>query len=99
MSGNSKRACKVLNKLALILVIELFCSSADDLKNYLDSTVFVVSSCDRKWDSLTLLVNTQDNKLSRLSLIGNKRSVYLHLRDSRVKTFFGYYFIHFYLRS
>ena len=85
VSGFAERADEILNEVALVLVVEQFSGSADDLENYLDGAFFLVTARDGKGNSFSVLIDAQDDELSRLRLPGDERSLYVHHGDGGIQ--------------
>lgn len=69
MCGNTERAYKIVNIIAFVKVIELFCCCTDNLENNTNCAGLSVITCNRKRNTLTVLVNTENDELSRLCLL------------------------------
>ena len=85
---------KVVNIFAFIQVIQLGSGSTDDLEDNRYAAALPVIIRHGQGDPLPILIHTQDNKLSRLSLSGDQRCVYAHKRHRRVQRLFLQNFIH-----
>ena len=93
--GNAEWTYEVVNAVALFKVIQPFGSCADNLEDDSYCSCLSVIACNGKRNTLAVLVNTENDKMTRLCLFCDKRSVNLHQCNSGVKNFFLNYFVHF----
>ena len=87
LGGLSKRSHEVLDGIAFLPVVQLLGGGTDDLEDYLDRTGLLISSGNGKGNSLSVLIYTENDELSRLGLCSHQRCFYLHLCDSRIQFF------------
>ena len=85
VSGFAERSDEILNEVAFVFVVKQFGGSADDLEYDLDGAVFLVAARDRKGNSFPVLIDAQDDELSRLRLLGDERSLYVHHGDGGIQ--------------
>ena len=87
LGGLSKRSHEILDGLAFLLVIQLLGGGTDNLEDYLDRAGLFVRSGNGKGDSLSVLIYTENDELSRLGLCSHQRCLDFHLCDSRIQFF------------
>ena len=87
-------ANEVLQVVALFLGVQLDGSSADNLENDGDSALLTVKTGDGQRDALAILIHTQDDELTGLSLLGDQGSLDLQQGDGGVQGLFRYDAIH-----
>ena len=84
----AERSDKIGNALALGFEAELFGSAADYLKYYLYRSALAVGTGNRKRNPLSVLIDTENYKLSRQCFFRYQRSIYLHHNDRWIQLSF-----------
>ena len=80
--------------IAFLQLIHQHGRSADGCVDQIDSTLLRIMSCHSQGDSLSVLIGTEDDELTRLRLASNQRSLNDKPRHGFIQTSFAYDLIH-----
>ena len=90
----AERTDEILNRLALVLVVQLFGGGADDLEDDADGARGLVGPGDCERYAFAVIVDPEYDELTGLCLSRDERGFYVHERDRRVERFFVNYPVH-----
>ena len=91
----AQRTHEIVNIVALIQRAQSVGGEANLLEDDGDGACFLVGAGNGQGDSLTHLVNPEDDELTCLSLFGNEGGLNIHQGDGGVQLLLTHNFIHF----
>ena len=94
---HTERSYEILQIVTCLFVRKLFGGRSDYLIDNLDRSLLLIHSCDGQRNTLSVLIHTQYDKLTRTRFACNQRRFYMKFNHRWVQLFFVYYFVHCYL--
>ena len=94
LGRRAERADKVVEAIALILVIQQLGRAADDLEDDRHGSLFAIVARNGERNALAILIHAQDDELTGLRFLCDQRRFDVHQRDGGVENFFTHDFIH-----